>query len=260
VTRQRLVTRGPEREVWDVELDDCNLVLTVFLPGDRSSVNTSLPPAAAARKCHLAMTELAAHGVPTPEVIGSGTWRDASAVATRRENVRPWLGNMRVEAAELLGRLHGVPIASLSAELAALARCSDARQHRVLVGLRAMAARLDHERPGWRAQHRDVAQEEADLREEPVPRLPPCLVHGDYFSANLLATESGLVVVDWETLAVGDPMGDLGWLVGVDQGLSEPEAESVTKSYAAVSPVDERRLEWWRRCWAAFWRMRVLTS
>jgi aminoglycoside phosphotransferase (APT) family kinase protein len=90
--------------------------------------------------------------------------------------------------------------------------------------------------------------------------LPPCLVHGDYFSANLLSTKDGLVIVDWETLAVGDPMGDLGWLVGADQDVSEPDVESVTKAYASVSSVDEQRLGWWRRCWAAFWRLRDLTA
>jgi hypothetical protein len=84
----------------------------------------------------------------------------------RRETVRPWVGSMHVEAAELLGRLHALPMGLLSPELTALARSSDARQHRVLVGVNAMVARLDDERPGWRTQLRDVAQLVDDLREE----------------------------------------------------------------------------------------------
>ena len=111
-----------------------------------------------------------------------------------------------------------------------------------------------------RTQYPDVAKRVADFREKPVSVLPATLVHGDYFSANLLATASGLVIADWETLALGDPMADLGWLVGADRGLDELQVGSVIKAYANSSPVDESRLGWWRSCWAAFWELRDLTT
>jgi aminoglycoside phosphotransferase (APT) family kinase protein len=255
-----LISRGPEREVWDIDVEDHSLVLTLFLPGDRSSVNTSLPPAEVARKCHLAMTDLRKSGLPTPNVVGSAVEASAAALATRRETERPWSRGMRGEAAELLTLLHAVPPGSLSAELGALVRSSDSRHDRVRVGLRQMTAQLDRARRGWRIQHPDVADHVARLREKPVSALPPTLVHGDYFSANLLATANGLVIADWETLALGDPMADLGWLVGADRGLDELQVGSVVKAYANSSPVDESRLCWWRSCWAAFWELRDLTT
>ena len=142
-----LISRGPEREVWDIDVEDHSLVLTLFLPGDRSSVNTSLPPAEVARKCHLAMTDLRKSGLLTPNVVGSAVEASAAALATRRETVTPWSRGMRGEAAELLALLHAVPPGSLSAELGALVRSSDARHDRVRVGLSQMTAQLDRATP-----------------------------------------------------------------------------------------------------------------
>jgi aminoglycoside phosphotransferase (APT) family kinase protein len=42
------------------------------------------------------------------------------------------------------------------------------------------------------------------------------LVHGDYFSANILSVRDGLKIIDWETFGWGDPMWDLGFLIGAD--------------------------------------------
>src|SRR5262249_50744661 len=149
---------------------------------------------------------------------------------------------------------------SLSAELTALVLRSNPRHDRLCVGLSQMAAQLDRTHRGWCTQHRHVAEQAANLADKPISVLPSTLVHGDYFSANLLATATGLVIVDWETLAVGDPMADLGWLLGADPGIGEPEVTSVVKAYSTSSSVDESRLGWWRRCWAAFWALQGLTT
>ena len=54
------------------------------------------------------------------------------------------------------------------------------------------------------------------------PKAPVrTLVHGDYFSANILPVEDGLCVIDWETFGRGDPMWDLGFLLGADPGLPD---------------------------------------
>ena len=77
------------------------------------------------------------------------------------------------------------------------------------------------------------------------------LVHGDYFSGNLLAGDAGLKIVDWDLLALGDPMWDLGFLVGADEDLGEKEAAEVVAAYSRVAPVDKEVVSWHRRCWRA---------
>jgi aminoglycoside phosphotransferase (APT) family kinase protein len=43
--------------------------------------------------------------------------------------------------------------------------------------------------------------------------VPPCVVHGDFRTGNLLVDEQGLAgVLDWELAHLGDPLEDLGWL------------------------------------------------
>ena len=58
---------GTEREVWDCTFmlggTESRAILAIFKPGSLSSVNTSLPPDQATRKCVLAMSELPAHGI-----------------------------------------------------------------------------------------------------------------------------------------------------------------------------------------------------
>ena len=48
-------------------------VLAIFKPGSLETVNTSLPPEQAVRKCVLAMNELPALGIPTPQAWGNYT-------------------------------------------------------------------------------------------------------------------------------------------------------------------------------------------
>jgi len=66
------------------------------------------------------------------------------------------------------------------------------------------------------------------------------IVHGDHFWKNLLLTSDGLRVIDWEAFGRGDPMWDLGFLIGVDRDLPEDEVESTLSEYARRA----RTTEW----------------
>jgi len=68
------------------------------------------------------------------------------------------------------------------------------------------------------------------------------LVHGDYFSANILPVTGGLRIIDWETFGWGDPMWDLGYLVGADRNLPEYEVEAVVTEYEKLAPVNREHL------------------
>jgi aminoglycoside phosphotransferase (APT) family kinase protein len=52
------------------------------------------------------------------------------------------------------------------------------------------------------------------LKRHLPPDGPPCVVHGDFRSGNLIVqTETGLAaVLDWELAHIGQPMEDLGWI------------------------------------------------
>jgi aminoglycoside phosphotransferase (APT) family kinase protein len=223
------VKDGLEREVWDCRFTadgiDTSAVLTVFKPGDLQSVNTNLPPGEVARKCALAMSELPSLGIPTARVLGQSSDGAQSAVLCEKIEGATWGPGVRIEAARTLARLHGISEDSLSEALRHLAQISDPRESRTTGG------------------------------QAPRPRLRT-LVHGDYFSANILPVSDGLRIIDWETFGWGDPMWDLGFLVGADRDLPEDEVEVTISAYAENAQMDWDGLKWHRQHWSEFWQRR----
>jgi len=218
-----------EREVWDCTFEmngtETRAILAIFKAGSPESVNTSLPPGPTARKCALAMSELPALGIPAPGVLGCAIGEGEAAVVTERIETAAWTPRVRLEAATILARLHTLEEQALSEPLRELVRVSDPRETRTTGG------------QGPKVEART-------------------LVHGDYFSANLLPAEAGVYVIDWETFGWGDPMWDLGFLIGADPGLEDCEVEAVIAQYEAGAPVDWQLLMWHRRRWADFWEKR----
>jgi hypothetical protein len=212
-----------EREVWDCSLTvegvRIGSILSIFKPGSLNGVNTSLPPGLAAKKCALAMSELPSHGIPTPPVLGYAAIGDQAAVLTRKMERGAWRPRSRIEAALILARIHALPERELSEPLRHLVRISDPRERRT----------TGKESP---------ASERATL------------VHGDYFSANIIPVENGVCIIDWETFAWGDPMWDLGFLIGADADLPEEEIQAVIAEYERNAPVDRDHLAWHRNRWA----------
>jgi hypothetical protein len=218
---------GREREVWDCRFlgqgGTSSAILTLFKPGSLESVNTSLLPAQVALKCALAMGELPALDIPTPRLLGHTSSGPEAAVLCLRVEPAAWNSALRPLAARILARLHNLAADCLSPTLQELARISDPRESRTSGGLAPASSRLT-------------------------------LVHGDFFSANLLPTGAGLCVIDWETFAWGDPMWDLGFLIGADRDLAPEEVEATVAGYAALAPVDRPQLQWHARRWAAYWQ------
>jgi aminoglycoside phosphotransferase (APT) family kinase protein len=214
--------------VWDCNLRahgrDVGAILKLYAPGfDEYS---ELGPVDTARKHALVLAVMPALGVPTPRVLGFAQQGDEAALVIEHVKVLPWQRETRIEAARILARLHSTPLSSLSAELMDIVRRS--RPNRDRVGC--------------------VPAE---------PREPePVLQHGDYFSVNILQTRDGLRVIDWDLLALGDPMWDLGHLLEADRGVTDAESAAVIAAYEAVCPIAPERLAWQRECWRAFWRRR----
>ena len=229
----RNLRQGIEREVWDCRCQtdpgQLDAILVVFRPGSLEAVNTNLPPELASEKCFLAMAELPALGIPTPVALGWAVASGDAAVLYEKVDRTEWGSGTRVIAAGVLARLHNLLETRLSRRLQELVRLSDPREHRTTGGRAPRGKRIT-------------------------------LVHGDYFSKNILPVAGGLCIVDWETFALGDPMWDLAFLIGADRGLTDEGVEAVIAEYASFATVDRARLMWHKQEWAAFWRARERRS
>ncbi len=234
----RNLKNGKEREVWDCtfSMDGIRIaaILTIFKAGSLESVNTSLPPSQVAQKCSLAMTELPALGIPTPRVLGHAAIDRAAAIVCEKIERTDWTSNVRIQAAQILARIHNLQETSLSEALQELARISDPREYRTT---------------GEQAPY----QNKFGSGQAPPPEAKT-LVHGDYFSANIIPVAGGLRVIDWETFGWGDPMWDLGFLIGADRDLSDDKVETVIAAYELGAATDRQRLMWHRRRWSDYWK------
>lgn len=225
VLRTLDISRGSGCQVWDCEIVTAegpgSVVLKTYVAGfdDYSRVG----PVDTARKHALALDELPRFGVPTPRCLGFAAEEDEAAIVMESLAVQPFTPTHRVEAAHTLARLHMVHLPDLSPELADLISRSTPNRGRI-----------------------GEAPSEPPLREI-------MLQHGDYFSVNIAVTAEGVRVLDWDLVALGDPMWDLGFLLEADPNLGEREAEEAFHAYQSLRPVDEARLRWQRDCWRAFW-------
>jgi spectinomycin phosphotransferase len=70
------------------------------------------------------------------------------------------------------------------------------------------------------------------------------ITHGEPHSGNILRAESGLMLIDWDTAALGPPERDL-WHVVTDAG-----AQTRRYTEATGQPVDQSALEFYRIRWA----------
>ena len=89
--------------------------------------------------------------------------------------------------------------------------------------------------------------------------LPPpgraCVVHGDYRLGNVMlepASPRVLALLDWELATLGDPLADLGYLVGSD---GFPSREQLVERYAERSGRDVGALAWYETL--ALWKAAV---
>ena len=230
-------------------------VLKVYFKG--FDEDYELGAAGVARKTQLASLELAAHPVRIPKVFGSYLSDDMACVLMERLEQTKWEAGTRVAASEILARLHNLPLSSLSDDLQRLIRDSRPNRDRIRLGVIGRSKRLDNEHPGWRAEYPELSQRASKIVEDAEPLSSmKTLVHGDYFSVNLIPTAEGLYVIDWDLLALGDPMWDLGFLVGADSGISEQEIEAVIRAYRRTRPIDEKVLSWHAECWSVFFELR----
>ncbi|HEV3123125.1 MAG TPA: phosphotransferase family protein [Candidatus Dormibacteraeota bacterium] len=70
------------------------------------------------------------------------------------------------------------------------------------------------------------------------PAQPPALIHGDYKLDNLMLARSlppsALAVLDWEQSTIGDPLVDVGWVLGLWHDPGEEVAASFNWSVSGM--------------------------
>ncbi len=218
---------------------------------------SGLGPVDTARKHFLALVELEQFGLSVPQVVGMKASGDRAALVCETVERRDWAPSDRRKGAAMLKRLHQVRLSGLSQELQVLVMRSRPNRNRIARGVVEFAGTLDQARPDWRLSHRELAESAERILRSKEPTCPqPTLVHGDFFSKNLLAVDGGVVVIDWDLLAMGDPMWDLGHLMCADRCLSEGDRNEVLTVYGPG--IDAANLRWHEAVWRTFWNLRDL--
>jgi aminoglycoside phosphotransferase (APT) family kinase protein len=208
------------RRIWDCEISGQTerVILAEFLNGPLEHTNASLPPAETVKKCALASAELSRLGIPAAVALGTGGGESGAAIVWEYITTLEWTANDRINASSVLARLHTTPLDSLSSGLLDLVIQSDPRPSRTEGSIERLTTKLDQTSATWRTEHPSIADEVARIADQAGRERQSgnVLVHGDYFSANILPTDDGIRIIDWETFGLGDPEWDLGFLVGAD--------------------------------------------
>ena len=197
------------------------------------------------------ISALADSGVPVPAIKATDAvepaWFAMELVAG--ESLEPVLDDPAVEptlaaarmrrAAEILPRLHAVPLSALPVDSAPLTPADElARWSRTMGAVPAALV------PG--------AERLETLLASSVPAaVDPVLVHGDYRLGNIISVGSEpAALIDWEIWSPGDPRVELGWFLVFADGANFPgvgrevaglpTADALVAAYAADGrPVDD---------------------
>lgn len=258
----RRIRSGSGCDVWDLSYrasgsENRRAFLKIYTPDFDDY--SQLGPARTARKSQLAAQTFPAHGISAPRVIGTFVEADVGAILSAPVHGDTWNGGTRRAAALALARLHVIDVRKLPRALHELVASSTPNRRRVWLGVCGIRRRLDAGFPRWRATHGDLADEcDALIRTRDPDARATTLVHGDYFRSNLIAADGDVYVVDWDLLALGDPMWDLAFLVSAEPDVPPGDVEDAIDVYRTLRTVDEDNLRWHRRSWSLFWRLRAL--
>ena len=214
-----------------------------------------------ARKFILTASEFNVGDINIPTILGYHLSNETSSVLTEKLDGVEWSVQTRVTAAEILGHLHRISLYKLSNELQEIISESRPNKSRVRNGVIQFSKYLDNNYPIWRKEYPQFSEEAKEIIENVEPKSSMrTLVHGDYFSKNIIPTKDGIYIVDWDLLAMGDPMWDLGFLLGADPNIGKEESEAIEAAYLRKCEIDENILSWHRKCWRLFWELRNITN
>jgi aminoglycoside phosphotransferase (APT) family kinase protein len=200
------------------------------------------------------MSALAGSGVPVPAIRATDDVEPAwfAMELVPGDSLEPVLDDPPLEptvaaarmrrAAEILPRLHAVPLSALPLDSDPLTPADELARWSRTMG--AVPVELV---PGARRLEKLLASSVPDA-------VDPVLVHGDYRLGNLISVGSEpAAVIDWEIWSPGDPRVELGWFLVFADGANFPgvgrevpglpDAAELVERYADGGPVP-RDLAW----------------
>ena len=254
------ISGGSGGQVWDCQIEiskqPMHAILKIY--GAKFEDYSRLGIRNTLRKNVFALQGFPHYSVPTVSILGQAEYQDEAALLLEKVDCQPWQHQTRIEAARLLANLHGISFDVLDSDFIVLIRQSTPNQHRVFLSLE-MADELDQHAPGWRSDNVRLSDRIDLLRNTGEPTSSfETLVHGDFFSVNILSGENGLAIIDWDLLSFGDPMWDLGFLIGADRNITDQEVDATIAAYSKACPIDSDVLMWHKHCWDASWELRKL--
>jgi thiamine kinase len=234
-----VLSDGPTNASYRVERDGMDLVLRVDKPAaaelglDRSAEHRVLQALAVAGLTEAPLFSDTARGVMLRRFVPGRTW-------TREDITRP---DALARLAVLLRDVHALPPAG--------------RRFDALSAARAYAEQLGTPRACR------LYEAAAEAFAEILP-APPVLCHNDPVCGNILESDDGLRLIDWEYAGIGDPFFDLAVVVE-HHGVRPPVARGFLATYLGrAAQADEvARLE--RQCrfyghLLDLWRLRTATA
>lgn len=212
-------------------VDDAEVVVKAVPEGQRSIGRHDMLRQAHILRC------LAPTDVPVPRVVAVDEVEPAwfAMELVPGESLEPVLDDPAVDpslaaarmrrAAEILPRLHRVPLASLPPGQSALSPTEElARWSRTMGAVPTeLVPRAD--------------ELERRLAVSVPEAIEPTLVHGDYRLGNILSVDvEPVALIDWEIWSVGDPRVELGWFLVFADGSNFP---GVGREVAGLPGEDE---------------------
>ncbi len=169
------------------------------------------------------MKALASTDVPVPPVVAVDETEPAwfAVDFMHGESLEPTLDDPQIDptvaaarmrrAAEILPRLHAVPLASLPPGAETLSPEDELARWKKTMG----------------AVPEELVPGAVDLEAKLSANLPapvePTLVHGDYRLGNIICSgNEPIAIIDWEIWSIGDPRVELGWFFVFADGANFP--------------------------------------
>ncbi|MDA5095109.1 phosphotransferase [Aliiroseovarius sp. KMU-50] len=170
---------GHSNPVWRVLGQDRDIICKLYVPSNHSPIFSNDPDHEA-----ISLTALAGTGI-APKMLGRLRCEAGESLAYSYLDGPQWRGNVQ-DVAVLMAHLHLQPVPD---------------------GLNSVRSDPDVLIDQTRQMQPEMRI--SPMPEHPLPPVDPVFLHGDIVPGNLVETSEGLMLIDWQCPAKGDPCLDI---------------------------------------------------